>query len=209
MEIFSLVRHYLNTTLVNQDTPYFVVLADGVYMVHYYKDNKSWKEYRNCFSVMDIESENATYASYLNFGKEYHPHVEFIWANESTLRALRKESIQLDIDKALESTDDTNIKLIKKEVEEDKGKVVKFDARDIPEILLCAVSSDEDYYYVGIDMDMNLHYSSCVGGYKLVDDESICETYNEWYIDNKQKIQDELEKQLKDGFDVPFTDIHL
>ena len=36
-------------------------------------------------------------------------------------------------------------------------------------LLVCAVSSDEDYYWVYIETNLKVHLSSCVGGYEIIE----------------------------------------
>lgn len=206
MGVFEIVKHYLDTAKVDEKTPYLVVLADDRYYIHYYKDENSWKEYRGSFNVMDIETENAKFGTFLNFGKEHHPYIEFMWVDETDLRYLRRKEIHQCVIEALESEDNTNAKLIREELKEDKYKVVSFDGNDVEGMLICAVSSDEDYYYVTINKDMMLHYNSCVGKYQTIDNEEVIEGYKQWLSENKVEIQSIIDKAVYQGFDVPFTD---
>lgn len=207
MGIFEIVKHYLNTTKYDSKTPYLVVLADERYYIHYFKDEVSWKEYRGSFDVMDVEYENAEWATFLNFGKEFHPHIEFKWVDEIDLKYLRRKEIHDCIMEALESNEETNAKLIRQDLKEDKFKVITFnEGKTIDGILICAVSSDEDYYYMSINMNKKVHYSSCVGKYQIVDDEDVINEYNIWLKENRTEIQEIIDKEVYDNFDVPFTD---
>ncbi len=205
MSIFEIVKHYLNRTEINEKTPYLVVLADDRYYIHYYKDENSWKEYRGSFNVMDIEYENAKCGTFLNFGKEFHPYIEFMWVDEIDLKYLRRKEIHQCINEALESKETNNAKLISEELKDDKYKIVSFDGDNNVSMLICAVSSDEDYYYVSIDRNMKIHYDSCVGKYHIVDDDKVINEYNQWLNENKVEIQNEIDKAVYQGFDVPFT----
>lgn len=207
VSLFGLVKHYLQTIEVNEELPYLMVYADNRYYIHYYKDEKSWKEYRGSFNVMDIENDKlAEAATFLNFvGDEHIPNIEFRWVDGITLRLERRKEIKICLKEALTSEDSTNAKLIREELKEDKGKIVSFDEGKTYSMLVCAVSSDEDYYYLSIDKKMKTHYCSCVGKYQIIDDESVIKEYKQWLSDNLKKIQDTINVAVYQGFDVPFT----
>jgi hypothetical protein len=64
----------------------------------------------------------------------------------------------------------SNAKLIYEEILKDGGKFVSFGSlpNDVG-LLVCAVSSDEDYYWVYIETNLKVHLSSCVGGYEIIE----------------------------------------
>ena len=63
---------------------------------------------------------------------------------------------------------ENNYKLIQKEVNKDLGNYVK--DWTIKGILTCAVIDEDDFYYLIMDKDRIMHFSSCVGKYKLIED---------------------------------------
>lgn len=70
-----------------------------------------------------------------------------------------------------EQNPDDNIHLIRKEAKEDGGKYIKF--FDEYGVLVGASVTIEDYYWVYIDSDRKLCFSSCVGKYEVVEEDEL------------------------------------
>lgn len=195
--------------------PYLVVTVahsgerKSLYYCHYFKDDGVWYEFVGSFyPLLKVFCEDETFneQTYLRFLKD-DDNVNTEWANEKRLIEIRREAIQCQIDEARNEDGVNNLKLITKELAEDCGKIVNFSDDNIPLLLVCAVSSDEDYYYFGMDMDMKPYYESCVGKYHVVNDDThIEESVTEWYTVNKKKIKNIIDDILENGTDVPFTD---
>lgn len=92
------------------------------------------------------------------------------------------------------------------ELKEDCGKIVSFYEDNTPLLLICAVSSEDDYYYVCLEKNMKFHYETCVSKYSIIDDEKIITEMKEWQKENMNEIKNAIYKKLFGRFDVPFTD---
>lgn len=65
----------------------------------------------------------------------------------------------------------SNYHLIVEEVERDGGKYISFgNSSDDKGFLIGASTTIEDFYWVYMDSDRKIHFSSCVGGYKVMDE---------------------------------------
>lgn len=115
-------------------------------------------------------------------------------------------TIQRRIYELQKSEEDNNLKLIVNELKEDCGKIVNFYEDKTPLLLICTVSSEEDYYYVCLEKNMKFHYESCVSKYSIIDDEKIIAEMKEWQKENMNEIKNAIYKTLFGRFDVPFTD---
>lgn len=186
----------------NKDRPYLVVTYDHNYYCHYFNRGEKWYEFNNGFNVIDFFGFSGQ--SFLRF-LNVTDNISLKWLNEDELRNIRRQTIVRQIDEARKSKENNNLKIIVDELKEDCGKIVSFYNDNVPLLLVCAVSSEEDYYYVGIDKNMKLHYESCVGKYDAIDDKGIIQEMEKWLIDNNNEIKTAIQKALFEGFDVPFT----
>lgn len=93
-----------------------------------------------------------------------------------------------EINEYRESPIENNYKLIQKEVNKDLGKYV--DDWLIRGILTCAIIDEDDFYYLIMDKDRKMHFSSCVGKYRLIEDlDSLSNDFSvlEWLRKNDEK----------------------
>ena len=191
-----------------QDRPYLVVTVqhDGEYdyYCHYFycEWDGGWYEFDG-FSVKDIKTYECSSA--LRYLSE-KDNIKFEWVNENGLKKIRRQTIQRRIDESKKSEEDNNLKLIANELKEDCGKIVSFYKDNIPLLLICAVSSEEDYYYVCLEKNMKFHYETCLSKYSIIDDEKIIAEMKEWRKENINDIKNAIYKTLFGRFDVPFTD---
>ena len=191
-----------------QDRPYLVVTVrrDGEYdyYCHYFYSewDDGWCEYDG-FSVKDIKTYECSSA--LRYLSE-KDNIKFEWVNKNGLKKIRRQTIQRRIDESKKSEEDNNLKLIVNELKEDCGKIVSFYKDNIPLLLVCAVSSEEDYYYVCLEKNMKFHYETCLSKYSIIDDEKIIAEMKEWRKENINDIKNAIYKTLFGRFDVPFTD---
>lgn len=132
--------------------------------------------------------------------------IKLEWVNEKGLKKIRRQTIQRRIDEAKKSEEGNNLKLIANELKEDCGKIVSFYEDNTPLLLICAVSSEDDYYYVCLEKNMKFHYETCVSKYSIIDDEKIIAEMKEWQKENINEIKNAIYKTLFGRFDVPFTD---
>ena len=126
--------------------------------------------------------------------------------NEKELKKIRRHTIIRRIDESKKSEEDNNLKLIVNELKEDCGKIVSFYGDNTPLLLICAVSTEEDYYYVCLEKNMRFHYETCVSKYSIIDDEKIITEMKEWKKENINEIRNAIYKAVFEQFDVPFTD---
>lgn len=93
-----------------------------------------------------------------------------------------------EINEYRESPIENNYKLIQKEVNKDLGKYV--DDWLIRGILTCAIIDEDDFYYLIMDKDRKMHFSSCVGKYRLIEDlDSLSNDFSvlEWLRKNDEE----------------------
>lgn len=128
------------------------------------------------------------------------------WMNKFELINLKRDTIRRQIDEARNSETVNNLKLLTKELSLDCGKIVTFSNNGIPMLLVCALASDEDYYYLAVDKDFKIHYESCVGKYHLVTDEECISEMKKWQVDNNFTIKKVIEEHFDEDFEIPFTD---
>lgn len=122
---------------------------------------------------------------------------------------LIKSKIQHDVDKELKSSENNNAKVIYNEILQDGGNVVSFNGDECG-LLVAAVATDEDYYWVYINSDLKICLSSCVGSYDILE-------YNDCSFDTVMeyvnKYPDRLIQKIKDkiaqNIDFIFTPIIL
>lgn len=93
-----------------------------------------------------------------------------------------------EINEYRESPKENNYKLIQKEVNKDLGNYVE--DWTIKGILTCAIIDEDDFYYLIMDKDRKMHFSSCVGKYRLIEDlDSLSNDFSvlEWLRKNDEK----------------------
>lgn len=93
-----------------------------------------------------------------------------------------------EINEYRESPRENNYKLIQKEVNKDLGNYVE--DWTIRGILTCAIIDEDDFYYLIMDKDRIMHFSSCVGKYKMIkDQDSLSNDFSvlEWLRKNDEK----------------------
>lgn len=183
----------------------FVVLVNGRCFAHYFYKCTGWYEH-DLICSRNISTINSSESLY-NIVKD-DENIEFAWLSQSEYVKLKKQEIKQDILEELKSKENNNLKLIRRELRKDKGKVVKLGLEDTG-ILICAVSTDEDYYYVIVNNNNNgisLHYWSCVGGYEVV--EGPTNVYG-WFIKNKLEIEKKVISAIKELPEVIFTNMNF
>ena len=119
--------------------------------------------------------------------------------------------IENHIKEQLNMERENNLKLIKKDIEENGygGKYI-YDGRKYYYIT-AATSTIEDYYYVALNEDREIHFISCVG--KLNIQEQLppgMETLDYVLNIDPRDIADDIKKYIKrTGSDVLFTKINI
>lgn len=192
--------------------PFLVVciLHNGNYDYFCYYDKSEdglWYENYDIFTDFPITDNNGNFTNdvkilrYLSTDRE----IKIRWMNRLELINLKRDTIKKQIDEARNSETDNNLKLITKELSLDCGKIVTFSNNGIPLLLICALASDEDYYYLAIDKDFKIHYETCVGKYHLVSDKECISEMEKWRNDNNLIIKKVIEEHFDKDFEVPFT----
>ena len=107
--------------------------------------------------------------------------------------------------------DDGNIPSIRKEItKRGLGKIVSFFGDQV--LLTCAITDDDDYYYVCIRPDRKLIYHSCCARYDTVPEEELDPNLSIllWLRSNEPET---LERIVYESIErnevVPFTDIKI
>lgn len=156
-----------------KDNQYLAIIdQEGIIKASFIKMNGKIYEYFDIFTIkcLDDYKEFAYSLSFL-FRDEpnaktyiYHICDEYEWNERLKANSLKWAKEKLDED------GDNNTKLIYKDILKDGGKFVSFGSlpNDVG-LLVCAVSSDEDYYWVYIETNLKVHLSSCVGGYEIIE----------------------------------------
>ena len=182
------------------------VQRDGLYdyYCHYFyrKWDDEWCEFDGIATQNFKSNERYSVLRYLSEKDD----IKLEWANEKELKKIRRHTIIRRIDESKKSEEDNNLKLIVNELKEDCGKIVSFYGDNTPLLLICAVSTEEDYYYVCLEKNMRFHYETCVSKYSIIDDEKIITEMKEWKKENINEIRNAIYKAVFEQFDVPFTD---
>lgn len=120
--------------------------------------------------------------------------------------------INNNIKKSLEyskSNKDSNYHIICDEINSDGGNIVCFNYDDWG-LLICAVSTDEDYYWCYLKLNERNHlkvcFSSCVGGYDIITSDKL----NGEMISLRERCQNDIQKTkqfIEDYFETHLTDV--
>lgn len=120
--------------------------------------------------------------------------------------------IKTHIQVCLEMDRDNNLKLIKDEIESGKygGKYVNENGRHY--YIVAACSTVEDYYWVRINKDREIGFSSCVGNPGEILDEAPADMSVLDYLMkiDPQEIVDDVKRYIEStGHDVLFTKVNI
>lgn len=163
----------------------------------------------NIFTDITFERWKESYR-YNEFMKEDATLYKYVICNREEYVKYVKDSIKKMTD-AMREHKDSNCYRIIQEIEQDGGKFVSFSDRDDDcGLLVCATSTDEDYYWVYIDNDFKVHYSSAVGGYDSIAEEDInrhCPNIRNAVNTDKETIAHILNEDIKNRIDYIFTPI--
>ena len=191
-----------------QGRPYLVVTVRrgdvyDYYCHYFYREwDDEWCEFDGIATQNFKSNERYSVLRYLSEKDD----IKFEWVNEKGLKKIRTHTIIRRIDESKKSEEDNNLKLIVNELKKDCGKIVSFYGDNTPLLLICAVSTEEDYYYVCLEKNMRFHYETCVSKYSIIDDEKIITEMKEWKKENINEIRNAIYKAVFGQFDVPFTD---
>lgn len=144
---------------------YIVMSREGVFMGGIYHDEKDgWVMFETIFSCYSIDNEHLDRIMRLFDGweiQELNSYEDMC----SFIRELTRQGIFYEL---VTSSDHNSAKWLVDKVAGDLGKVIRLP--DEKEYVLVGLSSTmEDYYYVTLGSDNELHLHSCVGDYDVVD----------------------------------------
>lgn len=173
----------LENTIKNKFVvPYLTILKDNQYLVITDEDDVIQGRFVNTDNKL-IEIFNIFNT------KEIEEYVEWMYALSFFVRDIdkwellkfnvfdRKGYVQFmknNLKKSVEQVikfrgDDNNTySIMKKEIEKYGGKIVSFGTND-DGLLVGATTTDEDLYWIYIDKDFEVHLSSAVGGFKVIE----------------------------------------
>ena len=77
--------------------------------------------------------------------------------------ALLRRDIRRGIEQEENSAEHNNLKSIRQKIVDNGGQFIRTEFEEKEALLLGAIATDEDYYYVSIDADYNIELASCVG----------------------------------------------
>lgn len=105
--------------------------------------------------------------------------------------------------------DSDTYSIMKKEIEEYGGKIVSFGTND-DGLLVGATITDEDLYWIYVDKDFKVHFSSAVGGFKVIENPD--NSYKSLlYVANNEpeNIIHLVNNNVKDSIDYIFTGLKV
>lgn len=183
--------------------------GEYLYYCHYYKHNNIWFEHTDCFHKKAVINGNddfneATALRFLDKGA----NIKTEWVTKETLTEVKVKTIRYNINEEMNSTDENVLKLIVEELKCNCGKIVNFNNYYLTDdlLLVCAVSNDEDYYYLCVDENFDIYYYSCAERYKVIEDKVIIDKWKKILQVNNGIIKRAIENELSNSIDIPFTD---
>lgn len=192
-----------------------VLISDGKpqEFVYRHRENGHLCIYMHIFSHKDLDED----AEFWDKAGEFADDTSVLVTDYAVFSAIVRKSNKDHVEDYL-TIEDSNASKIAKKVEEDGGKIVYDNDKYL--ILLGAVASDEDYYYVYLDEKLKVSYTTCVGKYELPTEEQESEDYA--YYDMQQfryRLMEDKGMQcrtklnviegLMGGSDVLFTKLHI
>lgn len=213
---------YNNLNVVNSDcVRYFQLMKDGQYLViidqkgivraSFFKKEGKLYEYFDIFTVKSLDDykEFAYPLSFLFRNKPLAKTYTYVICDQNQwCEQIKANNLKWAKDK-LDEDDDNNAKLIYKDILKDGGKFVSFGSRfNNNGLLVCAVSSDEDYYWVYIESNLKIHLSSCVGGYDIIDGDEVEFNILKYLIENDpESLYQRVLERFKGTSDAIFTPV--
>lgn len=204
MKIKDIVEQYKDKIIQHKTCLVCLNSKQDDYM-HYalFRGNDKFRLYINMYHCLDIDDDMSSVANNSEIDCDVYQII-----NIDEIDNYIRHNIQLSTQEH-EKHENNNYHFIKDEIEKDGGKIVKF-YDDEHGILISASSTDEDFYYNYItledDLSLKMNFSSCVGGYEIVEDEELSE-YAKRNVDNIQQFIDTYFKEHI--IDVVFTKIKV
>lgn len=213
---------YENIEIINSDcVKYFNLLKNNEWLLilddkriiiaSFFKTEDEIYEYFYLFNIKKIKTyKEFKYPLSFLFRNEpnSNSYVYHICSNEERSKTLKQNNLFF-VNKELESDNDNNAKSIHNDILKDGGKFISFgDSNIIGGLLVCAVSSDEDYYWAYITTNLDVQLSSCVGGYEILDGDCVEFNILKHLIDNEPEYLIEIvHKSFEDSTDAIFTPV--
>lgn len=187
----------------------YIVIKDkkGEMITSFFKKRGNVYRYGDCITSPKLysfenplESEMFTDVDFNNATIEVHDEQSFVLVVKDTIRRFLIKSFSMM---------SYNLVDIVRKVNQDRWKFVTFGGTEIG-VLMCATSTDEDYYYCYIGKDLRLHFSSCVGGYNIVDTNELPLEYSMLKVmldKDKKTLVDKVVDFTEKNVDVVITDL--
>lgn len=158
--------------LLKGDVKFVIVLYnDNVIGIFFLDEENNLREYHNVYDTVKVEDVPPCYSSLRNeaYVNKYYNDENLIsfktFINIEEFLNYIKEEIKKEVNEQLKN-EDSNASKIYDGLKNDVGKIINFSSKDRG-ILLCASSTDEDYYWIYVDEYCKIHGSSCVGKYQI------------------------------------------
>ena len=122
-----------------------------------------------------------------------------------------KNNLKKSVEQVIKFRGDDNntYSIMKKEIEKYGGKIVSFGTND-DGLLVGATTTDEDLYWIYIDKDFEVHLSSAVGGFKVIEnpDDSF-KTLLHGAQSEPENIALIVNERVEDSIDYIFTGLKI
>ena len=178
-----------------------------------FKDNKIYL-YHNIFSSHWVDEEGTSFMD-----EEWNIPLEDIKTdivNYDMFLSWGRRNIISDFQYHYDHPDEkSNFFHIQNRLKQDGGKIVTFsDYKKNEEcgLLIGVTSTDEDYYYQYVDSNYKIQNMTCVGGYKVFDDNDIPNNLKKFKKVSKKDcelIKNEIWQKMLRNAEVFFTPIYL
>lgn len=201
--------------------PYLERLKDSEYLVIYDKDEHIVSrfckigdkiyEIFNIFRIKDISDyankNNMPVYSFLNVEK--NDSFRCIICDRKVYVRLYKDYLKKDIEYITSIKANNTYTLIKTEVEKYGGKIVSFGINNNG-LLVGASATDEDIYWIYVDKDFKVCFSSAVGGFKIIETPDDAFKKLLYTAQNEpENIVQLINDRVDDSIDYIFTDLKI
>ena len=173
----------LENTIKNKFVvPYLTILKDNQYLVitdeddviqgRFVNNNDNLIEIFNIYNTKEVE-KYVEWMYPLSFFVRDIDKWELLKFNVFDRKGyvqFMKNNLKKSVEQVIKFRGDDNntYSIMKKEIEKYGGKIVSFGTND-DGLLVGATTTDEDLYWIYIDKDFEVHLSSAVGGFKVIE----------------------------------------
>ena len=202
--------------------PYLTILKDNQYLVitdeddviqgRFVNNDNKLIEIFNIFNTKEIE-EYVEWMYPVSFFVRDIDKWELLKFNVFDRKGyvqFMKNNLKNSVEQIIKLRGDNNTySIMKKEIEKYGGKIVSFDTND-DGLLVGAAITDEDLYWVYVDKDFEVHLSSAVGGFKVIEnpDDSF-KTLLHVAQNEPENIALIVNERVEDSIDYIFTGLKI